>query len=182
LLRPWILALHAALLAPAVLAAEAKGAPTLDAEHVHPSGRLSFRTPSTWTVRTSPTNPDMVEAGDGTLLVRFEHRDGEVGYDSLHVLCMLQRLASEWDQDPRVKYEYDFLGGEIGNRRALDSAFVVTYTAPIAGYREWRQRNVTLVGGGQSVCAISYAPLPVWKKSPESRALLDAVLQSLTFR
>ena len=45
-----------------------------------------------------------------------------------------------------------------------------------------RQRNLTLVGHGQSICAISYAPVAVWKKSAATRTLLDAVLGSLTFR
>jgi hypothetical protein len=86
------------------------------------------------------------------------------------------------EQDPRIRYEYDFLSGVFGDRRGLDSAFIVKYNAPIAGYREWRQRNVTLVGAGESLCAISYAPLPVWKKSPATRALLDGILASVTFR
>jgi hypothetical protein len=38
------------------------------------------------------------------------------------------------------------------------------------------------VGLGESICLISYAPMPVWKKSKEARALLDAVLSSVTFK
>ena len=41
---------------------------------------------------------------------------------------------------------------------------------------------MTVVGGGHSLCAVSYAPAPVWKKSKEARALLDAILGSVTFR
>jgi hypothetical protein len=41
---------------------------------------------------------------------------------------------------------------------------------------------VTIVGNGSSLCAITYAPLPLWKKSAPTRALLDAVLGSVTFR
>jgi hypothetical protein len=41
---------------------------------------------------------------------------------------------------------------------------------------------VTIVGNGSSLCAITYAPLTVWKKSAPTRALLDAVLASVTFR
>ena len=39
-----------------------------------------------------------------------------------------------------------------------------------------------MVGAGQSFCAMSYAPIEVWKKSPRTRALLDAVLGSVSFR
>jgi hypothetical protein len=156
--------------------------PPLTQEHVHPSGAFTFKTPADWQVQQSPTNPYAIEAGGGGLLVRFIFRREEVGYDSLHVDCMLERLASEMEQDPRIRYEYDFVSGVFGDRRGLDSAFVVTYNNPIAGYREWRQRNVTLVGAGQSLCAISYAPLPVWKKSRATRALLDGILASVTFR
>ena len=44
---------------------------------------------------------------------------------------------------PQVDYEYDFVGGAVGERRALDSAFVVHYDEPVEGQRDWRQRNVT---------------------------------------
>ena len=47
----------------------------------------------------------------------------------------------------------------------LDSAFVVRYDAPVEGSAAWRQRNLTIVGGGESLCVIGYAPLPAWKKS-----------------
>ena len=56
------------------------------------------------------------------------------------------------------------------------------YDSAVHGHKEWRQRNVTVVGGGHSLCAISYAPAPLWKKSKETRALLDAVLASVTLR
>jgi hypothetical protein len=123
-----------------------------------------------------------VETGGGGVLVRFIYRDGENGYDSLHVDCMLERLAPEMEQEPRIRYEYDFVSGVVGERRILDSAFEVKYLKPIGGYADWRQRNVTIVGAGQSICAISYAPVPMWKKSKAVRALLDAVLASLVFK
>jgi hypothetical protein len=156
--------------------------PPLPQEHLHPSGAFTFKTPEDWKVAASPTNPDAIELGGGGVLIRFIFRPEEQGFDSLHVLCMLERLAGEMEQAPQVKYEYDFVGGAFGERRGLDSAFVVTYLKPIGGYTEWRQRNVTLVGAGQSLCAISYAPLAVWKKSPAVRALLDAVLGSVVFK
>jgi hypothetical protein len=184
LVRARTLAILVALL-PAGTAAGGKKpdpAPPLPREHVHPSGAFTFRTPEAWRVEASTTNPDAIEVGGDGLLVRFLYYKGDRGYDSLHVVCMLERLAGEMEQEPQVKYEYDFVGGVAGDRRALDSAFVVTYLQPIAGYTEWRQRNVTLVGPGQSLCAISYAPAPLWKKSSSIRALLDAVLGSVVFR
>jgi hypothetical protein len=41
---------------------------------------------------------------------------------------------------------------------------------------------VTVVGGGHSLCAISYAPKPLWKKTKDTRVLLDAILASVTLR
>ena len=156
--------------------------PPLPTLHRHPSGGFAFRTPEAWKVDSTPENPDTVNAvGDG-VAVRFVYHEGESGYDSLHGACMLERLAGAMEMEPVVQYEYDFVGGVIGDRRALDSAFVVTYDKPILGQRQWRQRNVTIVGNGTSLCAITYAPLPLWKKSAPTRALLDAVLGSVTFR
>lgn len=181
--RPWIQVLLAVFVP--VFAAAAKPEetpPALTREHLHPSGAFTYRTPEDWQVAVSPTNPNAVETGGGGVLVRFIYRDGENGYDSLHVDCMLERLAPEMEQEPRIRYEYDFVGGVVGDRRVLDSAFEVRYLKPIGGYTQWRQRNVTLVGAGQSICAISYAPVPIWKKSKAVRALLDAVLMSLVFK
>jgi hypothetical protein len=156
--------------------------PPLPTLHQHPGGGFAFRTPEAWKVVSTPENPDTVNAtGDG-VAVRFVYHEGESGYDSFHGACMLERLANAMEMDPVVQYEYDFVGGVIGDRRALDSAFVVTYDKPILGERQWRQRTVTIVGNGTSLCAITYAPASVWKKSASTRALLDAVLASVTFR
>jgi hypothetical protein len=156
--------------------------PPLPAEHRLATGGFAFHTPESWKVETPPENPETMNgAGDG-VFVRFIYHDGENGYDSLHGACMLERLAGAMDMDPKVEYEYDYVGGMIGDRRALDSAFVVEYDTPILGQRLWRQRNVTIVGNGTSLCAITYAPLVLWKKSAATRALLDAVLASVTFR
>lgn len=156
--------------------------PPLPTLHRHASGGFAFRTPEAWKIDSPPENPETVNAAGDGVAVRFVYRDGESGFDSLHGACMLERLAGAMDMDPVVQYEYDFVGGAIGDRRALDSAFVVTYDKPILGQRQWRQRNVTIVGNGSSLCAITYAPLPLWKKSAPTRALLDAVLGSVTFR
>jgi len=171
-----------ASLAPPAAAGKRVPPPPLPAQHRHPSGGFAFRTPEAWTVDSPPENPETLNAAGDGVVVRFVYRDGESGYDSLHGACMLERLAGAMDMDPVVRYEYDFVGGVIGDRRALDSAFVVTYDKPILGQRQWRQRNVTIVGNGSSLCAITYAPLPLWKKSAPTRALLDAVLGSVTFR
>ena len=156
--------------------------PPLPVEHKHPAGALTFRTPEGWKVETPPDNPEMVNAAGDGVVVRFIYRDGDHGYDSLHGACMLERLAPAMEMQPVVQYEYDYVGGLIGSRRALDSAFVVTYDAPIFGATQWRQRNVTIVGDGVSLCAITFAPAPLWKKSAPTRALLDAVLGSVTLR
>jgi len=177
-----LLAVVSLSLAPAALAGKALPPPPLPAQHRHVSGGFAFRTPEGWKVDSPPENPEVVNAAGDGVAVRFVYRDGESGYDSLHGVCMLERLAGAMDMDPVVRYEYDFVGGVIGDRRALDSAFVVTYDKPILGQRQWRQRNVTIVGNGSSLCAITYAPLPLWKKSAPTRALLDAVLASVTFR
>jgi hypothetical protein len=172
------------LLVPAAVGAgnKAKLAPTeLSAEHRNASGAFSFRTPESWTVTSLGGSPETVDAqGDG-VLVRFLHRGQEAGYDGLHADCMLERLAPAMDTEPRVQYEYDFVSWEAGEHRALDSAFAVHYDAPVLGHREWRQRNLTVVGGGQSLCVIVHCPLEVWKKSPQARALLDGVVRSVRF-
>jgi hypothetical protein len=171
------------LLLPASLGAGKKDAPSPDlpSEHTNASKTLTFRTPAGWTVQAGSGQPELTEArGDG-LVLRILYREGELGLDSLHVECMAVRLAGPMDTFPQVDYEYDFVGGAVGDRRALDSAFVVHYDAPIDGHRDWRQRNLTVIGGGESVCIVAYAPLPVWKKSKPARYLLTAVVESIRF-
>ncbi len=167
---------------PAAAAKRPPEPPSLDVAHTSPSGAFTFRTPAGWVVETS-AGPETVNAFGSGVRVRFVHRPGEHGYDSLHGACMLERLAPPIETSPVVKYEYDYIGGDIGNdQRALDSAFTIRYDGAVHGHKEWRQRNVTVVGGGHSLCAVSYAPAKVWKKSKESRALLDAVLSSVTLK
>jgi hypothetical protein len=172
------------LLLPAPVGAGKKEAPAwspLTSEHWNASKTLSLRTPAGWVVQSSPGQPELTEArGDG-LIVRVLRREGELGLDSLHVECMLVRLAGPMDTFPQVDYEYDFLGSAVGERRALDSAFVVHYDAPVEGHRDWRQRNLTLVGQGESLCVVAYAPLPVWKKSKPARNLLTSIVESMRF-
>jgi hypothetical protein len=181
--RVLVLAFGLAAAAPGVArAAKRVPPPPLPSEHRHPSGGFAFRTPEGWKVDSTAANPETINAAGDGVFVRFVYRDGESGYDSLHGACMLERLAPAMEMDPVVQYEYDFVGGLVGDRRALDSAFVVRYDKPLLGERQWRQRNVTIVGNGSSLCAITYAPVPLWRKSAQTRALLDAVLASVTFR
>jgi hypothetical protein len=156
--------------------------PALAAAHANGSDTVRFRTPPDWQVATRPGQPELTEARGEGLIVRILYRDGELGLDSLHVECMLVRLAGEMEARPQVDYEYDFVGGALGDRRVLDSAFVVHYDAAIGGSHDWRQRNLTVVGGGESVCVIGYSPLPAWKRSRPIRDLLNAVLGSVEFR
>ena len=173
------------LLLPASVGAGKKKEPpapvSLPSEHWNASRTVGFRTPAEWTVRSDPGPPEVIETrGDG-LIVRVLRREGELGLDSLHAECMLVRLAGAMDTFPQVDYEYDFVGGEVGDRRALDSAFVVHYDEPVEGHRDWRQRNLTVVGEGESVCVVAYVPLPVWKKSKQARNLLTSVVESIRF-
>jgi len=173
-----------ALVAPLPAAAGDKTVAPVDLPllHTNASTTLRLRTPRDWTVKSVPGQPEITEAQGGGLLVRILRRDGELGLDGMHVECMLSRLAPETQAQPQVEYEYDFVSGAAGERRALDSAFVVHYDAPIAGAKDWRQRNLTIVGGGESLCVIGFAPMPAWKRSKELRRLLSAVLASVEFK
>ncbi len=174
--------LLAGLWGPALRAAEV--VPPLSVEVRHPSGAFAFRTPEGWTVSPG-AQPGRLEvlaappASGARLVFAFEPRD--LGFDGLHVNCMDQRLRGPMETDPRVDYEYDFLSATLGERRVLDSAFVVRYEPPVDGQREWRQRNLTVAGEQQSLCVIVHAPRKLWKKSPAARAVLDAVVQSVSF-
>ena len=154
------------------------GAPS--SEHVNASQSFAFRTPSHWTV--SNPLPDLTEAeGDG-MVVRLLFRPGDNGFDSLHVSCMQNRLGDAMASDPKVDYEYDFLQAEAGDRRLLDSAFKTRYDEAVRGHKEWRQRNVTFVSPKGSLCIIAFCPTKVWKGSEKARAVLDAVVQSVSAR
>ena len=151
----------------------------LVAEHKNAAQTLTLRTPEDWVVESSPGQPEITEARGGPLIVRVFRREGELGLDSYHVQCMGERLADPMKAAPQVDYEYDFRHGWIGEREALDSAFVVHYDEPVEGHKDWRQRHVTVVGKGESLCVIGMAPRRVWKKSKENRALLNAVMTSV---
>ena len=125
---------------------------------------------------------DVFEAKGGGLMVRFYFKPQELGLDALHVTCMELRLPGPMETSPQVQYAHDFLGGALGARRVLDSAFDVRYDREVHGASEWRQRNVTIVGEGESLCAIAYAPRQLFRKSKPVRALLDGILGSVSFR
>jgi hypothetical protein len=165
---------------PAALGAgDKKDAPPLTEEHWNASRTLSFKTPAGWSVTSKPGEIETTEArGDG-LILRIYRRRGGLGLDAMHAECMLMRLAGPMDTFPGVDYEYDFIGGEIAGHRILDSAFVVLYDAPIEGERQWRQRNLTLVNDNETVCAVTYAPNSVFKKSKAARKLLTSLVESL---
>jgi hypothetical protein len=173
-------------LAPAAAPAGAgkKPEPPLDlpAVHANLSQTVRLRTPADWKVTSRPGDPEVTEARGGPLLVRILRRGSEWGIDSLHVDCMQVRLAGAMETRPEVEYEYDFVGGPLGERQVLDSAFVVHYDTPVEGERDWRQRNLTVVGGGESSCVIGYAPAAAWKKSKDLKRLLDSVVASVEMR
>jgi hypothetical protein len=155
--------------------------PALSVEHQHPSGAFTFRTPEGWTVQATPGKPEALDAWGGDLGVRFVYQSGEAGFDALHAACMLERLAGPMDTEPEISYEYDFVSGNVGNRRVLDSAFSVRYDKPRHNHRQWRQRNLTVVGGGDSLCVITYVPREDWK-SASTRGLIDSVVTSVVFK
>jgi hypothetical protein len=163
-----------------LLAAEKKSPPPLTREHPIASSTATFRTPEDWVVSVSGTNPQVVMAEGGDVAVRFLRWDSEMSLDALHVLCLVERLAEPMALEPTIRYEYEFLGGEQAERRILDTAFAVQYTAPVKGFTHWRQRVVTLVGKGEGLCVVAFCPVPVWKKSAEARDLLKAVVASVS--
>lgn len=178
------LALSALLAGVPLHAATTDELPALTREHRHASGAFSFRTPADWQVKPGDKPRSLVAVAAGPaagahVLFLYDARD--LGYDNLHVSCMDVRLRGPMEAGPQVTYEYDFLSATVGERRTLDSAFVVSYDEPIQGQREWRQRNLTVVWPQHSLCVIAYAPRRLWKKSRAARALLDAVVQSLEF-
>ncbi len=179
-MTPWIAGI--VLLAGAVPAlAEAVAAPPLGPEQVHSSGAFAYRLPEGWHPRDTG-RPEVLEAWGRELGVRFFYQRGESGFDSLHVACMLEQMAPAMETEPRIAYEYDHLGGMVGGHQVLDSAFLLRFDKPLRGHQEWRQRTVTIVGGGTSLCIMTYAPAKVWKKSKEARAALDAVVTSVVLK
>jgi hypothetical protein len=172
------------LLLPAVVSAgkQKEAAVPLAAQHQNRDGSFRFRTPEGWGVESRGEGPEIVEAQGDDLIMRFVYRNQEAGFDGIHADCMLERLAEAMDTSPQIRYEYDFLSAERGDHRLLDSAFVVKYDTPVRGYKEWRQRNLTIVGPGMALCVITYCPSPMWKKSVDTRRLLEDLVRSVELR
>lgn len=173
----------AVLLSPVLTEAGGKAVPPPDLtdEHRHPGGHITFRTPADWKV--TDEGHGRVEAWGPDIGMRIVERTGEESLDGFHSICMEERLAAPMDMEPQVKYEYDFVSGMVGEQRGLDSAFAVVYDKEIRGHRAWRQRNISLVGLGRSLCVVGYAPAALWKKkSSPMRVLMDAVLSSVTVK
>ena len=126
--------------------------------------------------------PEVLETrGDG-LIVRMLRREGEIGLDSLHVECMLVRLAGAMDTFPQVDYEYDFVGGEIGE--PAGARLGLRRPLRRAGRGPPRLAAEELDGGrrgGVGVRRSPTPPSPVWKKSKPARNLLTSVVESIRF-
>ena len=99
------------LLAGGATAKDKATAVALTQENHFPSGAFTFKTPAGWKVEPVAGNAEAIQASGDGVLVRFVYRPGDAGFDSLHVTCMLERLAAEKDAAPQVRYEYDFLSG-----------------------------------------------------------------------
>ncbi len=170
----------AVLSMPAALAAGDKdAAPALTEQHWNAARTFTFNTPAGWTSTSKPGDVETTEARGEGLIFRVLRRAGAIGLDAMHTDCMMARLAGPMDTKPGADYEYDFIGGEVAGHKALDSAFVVEYAAPFEGERKWRQRNLTLVNDNESVCVITYAPNPLYKKSKAVRKLLTSLVESV---
>ena len=166
---------------PSPLFAGSKGLPALSREHRVGSSSATFRTPDSWTISVSAgNNPEVVTADGGDVAVRFLRWDSEFGLDSLHVMCLVERMAEPMALDPTLRYEYEFLGGERAERRILDTAYAVHYAGPVKGYAHWRHRVVTLVGKGEGICIVAFCPVPLWKGSAKARETLKAVVSSVS--
>jgi hypothetical protein len=172
-------ALASLLISTAARAGEKAAPVDLPAVHVNTTSTVRLHLPIDWTATSRPGEPEVTEARGGGFVVRVLRREGELGLDSLHIECMQFRLAGPMDTSPELRYEYDFVGGEVGEHRALDSVAIVTYDEPVEGHKLWRQRNITLVGKGESVCVVAHAPLSVWKKSKTAQKLLNSVLERI---
>jgi hypothetical protein len=152
-------------------------------EHLGVAGAFTFRLPPDWKVSGVPGRNVQLEAvGPEGAVVRFLHLRSEGGLDSLHSTCMAEQLVPPMEVERVGPYEYDFVGRPLQGRSSLDSAFEVVYDAPILGERRWRQRNLTMVGQGESLCIAVHVPLRSWKKGKALRRQLDAVVTSVTFK
>jgi hypothetical protein len=167
--------------APLLVRAGKREPPRLTLTHHIGSSTATFRTPDSWVISgSSGSNPEIVTADGGEVAVRFLRWDNEAGLDSLHVVCLDQRLAATETLDPSLSYEYEFLSGVRADRQILDSAYAIRYAAPVKGHTRWRHRVVTVVGKGEGLCVVAFCPVAVWKGSSEARATLESVVMSVS--
>jgi hypothetical protein len=157
-----------------------KSAPDLTRVHHIASSKATFRTPDDWVITGVGESPEVVTAEGGELVVRFLRWNSEAGLDSIHVTCMVERAGVPEAIEASVRYEYEFQSGERNEWRVLDSAFSIQYESPVKGFRDWRQRVVTLVGKGEALCVVAFCPVPSWKKSSASREMIEAVVSSVS--
>ena len=90
--------------------------------------------------------------------MRFRFKQLEEGIDSWHADCIDDGLAPLAAADPGRRFDYEYVGGIFADRRVLDTGHSMRYDAAVHGHRDWHQRTLTLVGGGQSMCIMAYAP------------------------
>jgi hypothetical protein len=174
----------AALAPEGVRAAKKKTAPPppLPRTYVHRNDVFRLQMPESWDAVVVKDKQDTAQLmGDG-VVIRLIYRKGEPGYDAIHGICLSERLTPASEGTPAVSYEYDYVEGSFGDQRTLDSAFMADYGVEVMGHRKWRQQNLTVVGGGHSLCIIVFAPQAVWKKSRTTRTVVEAVLQSVQFK
>jgi hypothetical protein len=151
--------------------------------HVDPaSGEFTFRTPVGWQVEEVAGRKGMSQAVGPDGIVRFLLLRTETGRDSLHVSCMAEQLLGGMEVSPVGSLDYDFVDRRLGDWMALESAMRLVYDRPIQGHRKWRQRTVSLVGEGRSLCIMVHCPVETWKESKPTRRRLDAIVASVRFR
>lgn len=169
----------ALVLAGLALAAEP---PSLALEHRLFGGAVWMRTPAGWVEEPVAGRPDAIDLiGDG-LVFRISYHASELPPDAFHAQCMLERQAPALQLDAEVNYEYDYVGGKVVGRDALDSAYRIRYDEDVRGAREWRQRSLSLTGQGSSLCVVQMAPAREWKGKSRLRDLGAAVLSSIGLR
>ncbi len=163
-------------------AAPAAEPPSLAQEHRLFDGAVFLRAPEGWQVAPVAGRADAFDVAGDKLVFRLSFHATELPPDAFHGQCLLERLAPALELDAEVNYEYDYVGGRVLGRAALDSAYRVRYDAVTRGAREWRQRSLSLVGQGASLCVVQMAPARDWKNSPRLRDLAAAVLSSVGLR
>ena len=153
-------------------------------EHRHPSGGFAFRTPEAWKVGRRPTTR-RCSTPPGTA---WSCASSTTRARAATTACTAPACSSAWppamEMEPVVQYEYDFVGG--AHRRPRGPSTPPSWsptTSPILGAHAVAAAQRDHRGRRRRRSARSPTrPLPLWKKSAPTRALLDAVLGSVTFR